>query len=150
MPYCLPCHAPSSLSADSHWLPFRSFTESVTSSSVPCELYYATCVLPSSITSGPPLVLVSAVVSFWPMPFHCWTSYLTLTPGCAASKSLSIAATVASGAEPLISQTVRVLSPPPLPLLAPPPQPAATIDTAATPTAATIHFLRSPLCASTV
>src|SRR6185369_5173581 len=42
------------------------------------------------------------------MPFHCWTSYLTVTPGWAASNSVFSCLTRSSLAEPFISQTVSV------------------------------------------
>src|SRR5262245_57771004 len=44
------------------------------------------------------------------MPFHCWTSYLTVTPGWAASNSSFSCFTRSSLAEPFISHTVSVFA----------------------------------------
>src|SRR5438477_7367034 len=75
--------------------------------SAPAEAYFATSVLPSSITSGgalPPKAVSSLVVT----SDHCWIWTLTVTLGYLALKSALTPSTTACGALPFISQIVSV------------------------------------------
>ena len=75
--------------------------------SAPAEAYFATSVLPSSITSGgalPPKAVSSLVVT----SDHCWIWTLTVTLGYLALKSALTPSTTAFGALPFMSHTVSV------------------------------------------
>src|SRR5947209_10557980 len=76
-------------------------------SSAPAAAYLATRVFPSSITSGG-LLPAKAVSSLVPTSPHCWICTSTLTLGCFAVKSELTPSMTDCGAEPFISQTVRV------------------------------------------
>ena len=77
------------------------------SASAPAEAYFATSVLPSSMTSGgalPPKAVSSLVVT----SDHCWIWTLTVTLGYLALKSALTPSTTACGALPFMSHTVSV------------------------------------------
>lgn len=80
--------------------------------------YCATCVLPTSITSGGS-VLASALVTFCVMPFHSWIWIFRSSSGWSRSNSDSKRLTKSSVAESFISQTVMSCLPPDAPGSAP-------------------------------
>ncbi len=86
-------------------MPLRSFTP-------PLAAYWATWVLPTSITSGASLE-ASAAVIFWPIPFHSWIWILASMVGFLASKSFSKSFWKASETLSRISHTSMVVRPPP-------------------------------------
>src|SRR2546421_8888440 len=71
----------------------------------PAAAYFATSVLPSSMTSGG-LLPAKAVSSLVPTSDHCWISTLTVTFGCFALKSAFTPSITDCGALPFISQMV--------------------------------------------
>src|SRR5260370_42389342 len=100
--------------------------------SAPADAYFATSVLPSSMTSGGVLP-ANAVSSLVVTSDHCWISTLTVTFGCLALKSALTPSTMLCGALPFMSQTVSVpVSLPDEVVGGVPPRPAATIARAAT------------------
>src|SRR6266545_4001137 len=82
-----------------------------------------------------------AVASFCRMPFHCCLACFTVTPAWAAWYSAFRSATSLSGAEPSISQTVRVLLPP-LAVWEPPPLDLLLLQPAAASTATSAVAIR--------
>src|SRR3954447_6259212 len=142
--YCLPSHWPEALGLASHWSSFIESTSPDRSVSTFSDANDGAWVLPSSMTSGglsPP----RAVVSLSWMPFHSWTSYLTVTPLCACSNSLLSESVRVSGAEPFISHTVRVRGSPAFcssPLLSVPPDPAQPAVASAMAVKPTIAFVQ--------
>ncbi len=79
----------------------------VMSWSAPADAYFATRVLPSSMTSGGVLP-ANAVSSLVVTSDHCWISTLTVTFGCLTLKSALTPSTTLCGALPFMSQTVSV------------------------------------------
>src|SRR4051812_45845838 len=98
------------------------------------------------MTSGG-VLLVSAVVSFSWMPPHFWTSYLTVTSLFESWNSLFKASVSVVGAEPSISQTVRVFGPLDSAAVLPDglvPHPATVTASAAAPTASPLQPFTFP------
>jgi hypothetical protein len=106
MPNWWPSMAPGSASPGSQSSPFSSPTLPDRSVTPPLAAYCATCVLPTSITSGGS-VLASAPVTFSVMPSHSCIWMVSVYSGWSRSNSASKLATYSSVAVSFISQTVR-------------------------------------------
>src|SRR5262245_35244828 len=111
MPNWLPSTAPGSARPGRQSLPDSSPTLPDRSVTPPLAAYCATCVLPTSITSGGS-VLASAPVTFEVMPSHSWIWTVSVYSGWSFSNSASKSLTNSSVAVSFINQTVRFCGPP--------------------------------------
>lgn len=82
----------------------------------PVSTYWATWVLPTSMTSAPSFAVPSrTALTLSPMPFHSWIFTSRSMPGCCFSKSAVNFAMKSSEALPFISQRVTFSEPAPDP-----------------------------------
>lgn len=115
----------------------------------PLWAYWATWVLPTSMTSGASL-LARAAVTFSPMPSHSWIWIFTSISGWAFSKPVSNS--FWNWAETLsrMSQTSRAVLPSPAPSAEPPdeeqaasPAPSTSVESRASERYFTVHLWES-------
>lgn len=128
MPYCEPLMLPGSARPGSHSSLPRSRTDSrVRSCRASLSAYWATWVLPTSMTSGA-FLLFSASVTFLPMPVHSWKVNFSLTEGLSFSYALVKRLRKSSETLSFISQmlTVRFCGPAPGTIAQPPSRNADT------------------------
>ncbi|CAM5578627.1 hypothetical protein STANM309S_04090 [Streptomyces tanashiensis] len=129
MPYWAPARLPGSARPGSQSSLPRSRTESGEVGELPVSAYWATWVLPTSMTSGPPEPWMASV-TFFPMPVHSWMVNSSSTPSCSCSYASVKRERKSSLTLSRISQMFTVFVPPSPPGSIPQPARASAVAAA--------------------